>query len=238
MVARGDASAVTRAHVDSALAPFRGEQWQRPPAYSAVKRGGVPAYKAARAGTPLHLEPRPVVTYAVDLVGFERAAGSSPLATVEVECGRGYYVRTLAHELGQALGCGAHLRELRRTAVGPFRAEDAIPLARAEERLAAGDLEPLVHAPDTVLSGWPALLVTAGAVSELRLGRDLPARRRWPHRIAPEGRRARCYGPDGRLIALLVATAIPDLWHPYRVLPHEPAATAGPSEAGEAPDER
>jgi tRNA pseudouridine55 synthase len=223
VVARGDASAVTRAQLDAALPPFRGEQWQRPPAYSAVKRGGVPAYKAARAGTPLELEPRRVVTYAVELVGFERAADGGPLATVEVECGRGYYLRTLAHDLGEALGCGAHLRELRRTAVGPFRVEEAVPLARAEQRLAARDVETLVHASDAVLSGWPALLVGDGAARELRLGRDLPARRRWPHRVAPEGRRARCYGPDGRLIALLVATAIPDVWHPYRVLPADPA---------------
>ncbi len=238
VVARGDASAVTRAQVEAALAPFRGEQWQRPPAYSAVKRGGVTAYKAARAGAPLELEPRRVVTYAVELVGFERAADGAPLATVEVECGRGYYLRALAHDLGQALGCGAHLRELRRTAVGPFRAEDAVSLARAELRLAAGDVETLLHAPDAVISGWPALLVSDGAAAELRLGRNLPARRRWPHRIAPEGRRARCYGADGRLIALLVATAIPDLWHPYRVLPAEPTrATGSPQAAREAPEE-
>lgn len=233
VVARGDASAVTQAQVEAALAPFRGEQWQRPPAYSAVKRGGVPAYKAARAGTPLELEPRPVVTYAVELVGFEEAAEGGPLATVDVECGRGYYLRTLAHDLGGALGCGAHLRQLRRTAVGPFRVEEAVPLARAEQRLAARDVETLVHAPDAVLSGWPALLVSDGAARELRLGRDLPAQRRWPHRVAPEGRRARCYGPDGRLIALLVATAIPDVWHPYRVLPAEPAGVANSAEAAD-----
>ena len=234
VLARGDASAVTRQQLEAALTPFRGEQWQRPPAYSAVKRGGVPAYKAARAGAPLELEPRRVVTYAVDLVCFERAADGALLATVEVECGRGYYIRALAHDVGQALGCGAHLRELRRTAVGAFRVDDAVPLARAEQRLAAGDVETLVHAPDVVIAGWPALIVSEGAARELRLGRDLPARRRWPHRIAPEGRRARCYGTDGRLIALLAATAIPDLWHPYRVLPPEPAhASASPEAATE-----
>ena len=89
VVGRGDASSVSHEQVEAELAPFRGEQWQRPPAYSAVKRGGVPAYRAARAGAPLDLEERPVVTYAVDLVGFERGEGRGPLATVEVECGRG-----------------------------------------------------------------------------------------------------------------------------------------------------
>ena len=78
-------------------------------------------------------------------------------------------------------------------------------------------------APPSAPFSQTDLLVGDGAARELRLGRDLPARRRWPHRVAPEGRRARCYGPDGRLIALLVATAIPDVWHPYRVLPADPA---------------
>ncbi len=163
------------------------------------------------------------VAYAVELTAWEPAtAERGPRASVEVECGRGYYLRSLAHDLGRALGCGAHLATLRRTAVGPFHSEDAVSLSRIEERLEAGDLETLVHAPDAVLTGWPALIVGEGAVAQLRLGRDLRAPRRWPHRIAPEGRRARCYGPDGHLVALLAATATPDEWHPYRVLPPRP----------------
>ncbi len=230
VVGRGDASSVSHEQVEAELAPFRGEQWQRPPAYSAVKRGGVPAYRAARAGAPLDLEERPVVTYAVDLVGFERGEGRGPLATVEVECGRGYYVRSLARDLGRTLGCGAYLRGLRRLSVGPFRAAGSVPLAYAEERLRAGDVETLLHAPDAVVTGWPALIVGEGAVAELRVGRDIRARRRWPHPVAAQGRRARCYGPDGYLVALLAATAIPDAWHPYRVL------AADPREAGATPE--
>lgn len=239
VVLRGDTSTIMREQLETALVPFRGEQWQRPPDYSALKRGGVPAYRAARAGVPLDLAERRVVTYSVTLVGFERPAGAGPLATLEVECGRGYYLRSLARDLGRTLGCGAHVRELRRTVVGPFRARDSVSLARAEERLAADDVETLVHAPDAVLASWPALIVGEGAVAELRLGRDLPARRRWPHRVAPEGRRARCYGPDGRLVALLVATAVPDAWHPYRVLSGDPPDAAGAlGRAAEATDHR
>ena len=222
VVARGDASAVAREQVEEQLAAFRGEQWQRPPAYSAVKRGGTPAYRAARAGTPLELEERRVITYAVDLIGFEPEEGRPARVAIDVECGRGYYLRSLARDLGRALGCRAHLGELRRLGVGPFRAADSVTLAAAEERLRAGDLETLVHAPDAVLTGWPALIVGEGAVAELRFGRDIRARRLWPHRVAPQGRRARCYGPDGRLVALLEASAIPDAWHPYRVLAADP----------------
>ncbi len=231
VVARGDASAVAREQVEEHLGAFRGEQWQRPPAYSAVKRDGAPAYRAARAGAPLELEARQVITYAVDLIGFEREEGRSPRLVVDVECGRGYYLRALARDLGRALGCRAHLGELRRLAVGPFRAAESATLASAEERLRRGDLETLVHAPDAVLTEWPALIVGDGAVAELRFGRDIRARRRWPHRIAPRGRRARCYGPDGRLVALLQATAIPDAWHPYRVLSSDPREEGAPPRA-------
>ena len=234
VVARGDATAVTRKQVERGLGAFRGEQWQSPPAYSAVKRGGVPAYRAARAGAPLELEARRVVTYAVDLLGVERTTDEATIVTLEVECGRGYYLRALARDLGRALGCRAHLRELRRLGVGSFRAEESVPLARAVERLRSEDVETLVHAPDAVLTGWPAVIVADGAVAELRVGRDIRARRHWPHRVAPRGRRARCYGPDGHLVALLVATGIPDVWHPYRVLPDPRGEGAAPGTAGGA----
>lgn len=240
VVARGDASAVAREQVEEQLGAFRGEQWQRPPAYSAVKRDGAPAYRAARAGAPLELEARQVITYAVDLLGFEREEGRSARLAVDVECGRGYYLRALARDLGRALGCRAHLGELRRLAVGPFQAAESATLTSAEERLRRGDVETLVHAPDAVLTEWPALIVGDGPVGELRFGRDIRAPRLWPHRIAPEGRRARCYGPDGRLVALLQATAIPDTWHPYRVLSPDPqkGRRAGPAAAGPADGDR
>jgi tRNA pseudouridine55 synthase len=93
---------------------------QRPPAYSALKIGGQPAYKLARAGKAVELQERLVTIYSINLLDY-----AWPLAKLHIECGRGTYIRSLARDLGEALGTGAYLTALRRTHVGPFHAEQA-----------------------------------------------------------------------------------------------------------------
>ena len=212
VVASADAAAVTSADVERALAPFRGEIMQTPPAYSAVKRAGVPAYKAARSGRPHALEPRPVTVHSLTLVSIE-----GPDVTVEVECSKGFYMRSLAHDVGRSLGVGGHLSRLQRTAVGRFEIEAASSLDEVERRLKQDDVETLLHAPDAVLCDWPALILGASSVGAVRHGRDVRPAAAALRRAGHEGERARGYGEDGRLIALLEATAIPGAWHPYRV---------------------
>jgi tRNA pseudouridine55 synthase len=116
---------VTEREVRDAMQELVGESLQRPPAYSAVKVGGRKLYEAARAGEPLEAAPRPIRVDAFDLVSFE-----PPDATFRVTCSGGTYVRVLAADVGAALGCGAHLTALRRTAIGPFRVEGAVPPER------------------------------------------------------------------------------------------------------------
>ena len=215
-VATADASGLTREAVEAAVEPFRGDSMQTPPAYSAVKRGGVPAYRAARSGKPHRLEPRPVTVHALQLVEL-RAAGDTVEVTIDVECGKGFYVRSLAHDLGRALGVGGHVSALCRTAVGPFTVEEATPLDRAIVRLQAGEHEQLVHAPDVALTSWPALILEAASVGGVRHGRDVHPEPRALRRAGRAGERARCYGPDGRLVAVVEASAVPGTWHPYRV---------------------
>ena len=215
-VATADASGLTREAVEAAVEPFRGDSMQTPPAYSAVKRGGVPAYRAARSGKPHRLEPRPVTVHALQLVEL-RAAGDTVEVTIDVECGKGFYVRSLAHDLGRALGVGGHVSALCRTAVGPFTVEEATPLDRAIVRLQAGEHEQLVHAPDVALTSWPALILEAASVGGVRHGRDVHPEPRALRRASRAGERARCYGPDGRLVAVVEASAVPGTWHPYRV---------------------
>ena len=152
--ARSDTSGVTGADLEAALHAFRGELMQTPPAFSAIKLDGERAYRAARRGEQPHMEPRPVTVYALDLV--ETAL---PDFEIEVECSKGFYLRALAHDIGQTLGVGAHLAALCRTAVGPFAIEDAVPLDDAVRALEAGAIEDLVHAPDAVLAAWPAVIL-------------------------------------------------------------------------------
>ena len=118
-----DASGVTCADVEDALEAFRGKLQQTPPAFSAVKLDGERAWRAARRGEQPKLEPRPVTVYQLTLTACE-----PPALEIEVECSKGFYMRSLAHELGEALGVGGHLGSLSRTAVGPFRLDDAVTL--------------------------------------------------------------------------------------------------------------
>jgi tRNA pseudouridine55 synthase len=110
------------AEVEAAMRALEGESLQRPPAYSAVKVGGRKLYEAARAGEELEAEPRPIRVDAFELLGYE-----PPEARFRVTCSSGTYVRVLAADVGAALGCGAHLTALRRTAIGAFTVEEASP---------------------------------------------------------------------------------------------------------------
>lgn len=209
---RAAVASVTRTDVEHALRPFTGRVMQRPPAFSAIKRDGEPLHRAARRGEAVEIDPRPVMIYGLTVLDYD-----PPHVRIDLRCGRGFYVRSLAHDLGRALGVGGHVSMLRRTAVGPFTIEDAVPLDQAVALLAAGDWEDLVHAPDAVLVRWPALLLGREGVAAVRQGRDivpLPVHRQ---RAGQPGERARGYGPDGRLVALLEAAPTLGGWHPYRV---------------------
>ena len=126
VVAERDASGVTREALEEQMRLRVGDQMQTPPMVSAVKKGGVPLYKLARQGQVIEREPRLIHVYEFRLTGFE-----PPRATFVLRCTKGTYVRTLGADIGEALGCGAHLAALRRTVSGPLRVEDAIPLDRA-----------------------------------------------------------------------------------------------------------
>jgi tRNA pseudouridine55 synthase len=196
------------AAVRKALAGFLGPQLQVPPQFSAIKRGGQKAYEVARRGETLALEPRPVEFYSLDLVAWE-----PPDCTVEVHCSAGTYVRSLAHDLGERLGCGAHLAALRRTASGSFGVEAAVPLEALQADMAAGAWRRHRLPPDAGLSDWPALHLTAEAAAHVLQGRPVP--------LPPgsEGDHFRAYNPGGELIALLRAdTAAGVLW-PHKVFP-------------------
>jgi tRNA pseudouridine55 synthase len=119
--------ALTEAQVREAMLGFLGDQYQIPPMFSAVKIGGVPLYKKARQGEEVAREPRFIRVAAFDLKSF-----NLPKLEFSLACTKGTYVRTIAHDLGQKLGCGAHLSALRRTASGKFALAQCTPLAEIE----------------------------------------------------------------------------------------------------------
>ncbi|HHY86738.1 MAG TPA: tRNA pseudouridine(55) synthase TruB [Verrucomicrobia bacterium] len=126
---------LTLEQLNEAAATFVGDLMQTPPMVSAVKKAGVPLYKLARKGVEVPREPRLVHIYT-----FRFSAYQEPVGTFKMACTKGTYVRTIAHELGQKIGCGAHLATLRRTASGRFDVKDATPLQKILE-LSASDLE-------------------------------------------------------------------------------------------------
>jgi tRNA pseudouridine55 synthase len=133
------AAPVAGGAVEAALRAFVGEIRQRPPVYSALKVGGRRACDLARAGTPVEKEARPVRVYGIEVLGYDW-----PLARLRIDCGRGTYIRAIARDLGESLGVGGYLTELRRTRVGPFTTADAVTPARLA---AEGALPHLRHLP-------------------------------------------------------------------------------------------
>ena len=216
------APAPPRAAIDAALAAFRGTFMQQPPAFSAKKIDGTRSHKLARAraraaqqvrdlpdppGLP---DPVSVTAHAIDIV-----ATDGDTATLRVECSAGFYVRALAHDLGERLGIGAHLVSLRRTRAGDFRLEDALPL-EAIERDPDRARTAVVPLPD-VLPRLPAVRLTDEGVRRAINGCELGQRDG-----VPGGQRAeslvRLLTPAGDLVGVARAGSGPGLLHPAVVL--------------------
>ena len=115
------------ASIEAAVARFRGDILQRPHRYSAIKRDGRPLYSYARAGVDITIEARAVCIHALDVIEWSR-----PHLTVDVHCSKGTYIRSLAEDIGDSLGCGAHVKELRRTKVAHLTVDDAVSLGELE----------------------------------------------------------------------------------------------------------
>jgi tRNA pseudouridine55 synthase len=193
---------VTRSDVEATLDQFRGRILQIPPMYSAIKRKGQPLYRLARQGITVEREPRPVEIYELRLTGWE-----PPDLMLEVTCSPGTYIRSLAHDLGQALGCGAHLTGLVRLASGDFRLEDAVPL----EELTPERLPEVLLPLDAALRRYPALHLDEQTARAVRSGRAITGP---PPEEEPL---ARAYGPDGSFLAVLEYQPDRGVWHPRKV---------------------
>ena len=213
-VSEADPSGVSREQVENALAGFLGEIEQVPPLFSAIKHAGEPLYRYARSRREVHPQPRSVVIHSLQLLDFQ-----PPLLTIELECGKGTYVRSLAHDLGQRLGCGAHLASLVRLRVGPFALEDAYTLPHLEQAFDEERWRELILPPDAALAHWPRIDLTDEQATAVRFGQALAAESLAlsPAQEPADSALARAYGPEGGLLALLRYDAEGALWHPTKV---------------------
>ena len=160
--------AVSESGLRAVLERFRGEIEQTPPMYAAIKRDGVPLYAYARRGETVERAPRRVAIRRLDLESF-----GGDEASLYVECSKGTYIRTLAEDIGEALGCGAHLAALRRVTVGAFALAQSVGLD-ALEAMSAAERRAALLPPQSLLGSWRRLRLAADLAAKLRQGRSVP----------------------------------------------------------------
>jgi len=231
----GAMPAPDRATVEAALGGFRGRLAQVPPSHSAVHVGGRRAYELARGGeTPL-LAPRDVTIIALELTHWDDGDPQRPTAVLEIACTAGTYVRALARDLGERLGCGAYLVALVRTRSGAFELAAAHPLDTVRQALAAGAAERVLLPPDTGLEALPALTVPPEEMAALARGQVVRPRGEVAAEVATRasgtarGTPWRILDATGRLAA--IARLEGGRLHPEKVfVAVEPADTVGPAD--------
>lgn len=162
---------VTRRAVERALRRFEGTVEQLPPMYSAIKRGGKSLYKLARKGVEVDRAPRCIVIHQMQCLGLE-----GDRLQLQIHCSKGTYVRALAHDLGEVLGCGAHVESLRRLAVGELTVENAVTLNELEAEQTQERREALLLPVDMALSGLPDVHLTPLAAHYLCRGQPVSVR--------------------------------------------------------------
>ena len=205
---RCDVSSLTPEQVATAVSSFSGFVDQIPPMYSAIKHKGIPLYRWARAGVELPRKARRVEFSRLEIISLHL-----PLLSLEVECSKGTYIRSLAHDLGQKLGCGAHLRNLVRLRSGPFHISDAVSISKLEDAFKQGHWAELVYPMDTAVLHMPLLTVNEDSEKDIVNGRPLA--------VSTGGDVSaglgRAYSRDGRFIAIIRYDVEQGHWKPEKV---------------------
>jgi tRNA pseudouridine55 synthase len=206
--------------VRGALEAFLGETTQIPPMFSSVKKDGVPLYRLARRGQEVERSPRPIRIHSLEMRHYR-----PPEIGIEISCSPGTYVRTLASDLGERLGCGAHLSGLRRTASGPFLSDQAASVEDLEAAAEEGVCERFLIPPERIL-GLPVVQLRVLQARRVAHGGDVPvAEASGPFESGTPprpGDRLTALAPSGTLLAVMELRPDRRL-HPVRVL-----ATVGP----------
>ena len=184
VIERREVPEISGAALEQVLDEFRGPIDQVPPMYSALKHKGRRLHELARAGIEVERKPRRVTIHGLDVLTFE-----SPHLKLRVKCTKGTYIRSLAMDIGQRLGCGAHLSGLRRESSGPFALADAVSLARLEE-MEPAEARALLLPPDAALTALPQVTLNAGDATDIGHGKVVATN-------AAPAEHVRIYAPDG-----------------------------------------
>ena len=207
-----DPSGITQKQLESAFSSFCGLIQQTPPMYSAVKHQGKRLYELARAGIRVERRSRPTRIYHLELVGWQ-----PPIVTMEVVCSKGTYIRSLAHDLGQTLGCGASLRSLVRLRCGLFDIKDAVSLPQLEDAFRYGYWQRFVYPIDIVLLHWAAIVVSDATGQAIRNGRPVDYLEQRSSALSSSEEHCRAYTSDGHFLGVLRFNPERGQWQPEKV---------------------
>ncbi|MBA2469838.1 MAG: tRNA pseudouridine(55) synthase TruB [Chloroflexia bacterium] len=164
-----DVSALTLDAIAPALDAFWGEIWQRPPMHSAIKVDGRRLYQLARSGVEIEVEPRAVTIHVLRIVDW-----TSPVLCLDIDCSKGTYIRSLARDLGEAVGTGAHLADLVRTRSGPFGIDEAMSLDDLERAMIELGWEEIAYPPDYVMRQFTRVALSLEQAIDWRHGKTIP----------------------------------------------------------------
>jgi len=214
VVERHPVPPLTESELDQALDAFRGPIEQVPPAFSAIKVAGQRAYALARRGDAPRLAARTVTIHRLQLLSWDQ-----PTLTVLVACSKGTYIRSLARDLGERLGCGAHLTRLVRLWVGAFGLAQAVSLDELGAAVSSGTLASVRQPAEIVLRALPAVIVDAERVADMQHGRPWQALSA-DASVTPIAGPARVYDLHGRLLGLAEWDVDRERWQPRLALVH------------------
>jgi len=196
---------ISEEQFEKELMTFVGDIEQVPPPYSAVKVQGRKAYEMAREGEEVDLAPRIISVYSLELLEW-----APPEVVIDIFCSSGTYVRSLANDLGERLGCGATLTGLRRTKSGKFTLRDAVPLRKLTEAFTNGTWYQYLIPAAEALSDWPAIELNSEQMDAVRHGNRIPV-------VEALGNKARGISEQGELVALLELDEATNEWQPKKV---------------------
>lgn len=204
---------LTCATIEAMLPAMLGQQMQVPPRFSAIKLQGQPAYKRARAGEEVALEARPITIYQLAIINWQPS--NLPTLTLAIECSKGTYIRSLAYDLGEKLGCGAYLGALVRTRSGPFTLAESITLEQLAQAAEQGTIEQHLYPADKALEQYPMLVLDEAATERVRHGNAFRVEEKLDNIY--EQRLARVYDDTGRFVAIAEWDEEREMWQPIKV---------------------
>jgi tRNA pseudouridine55 synthase len=208
ITSRKDPDGITATQVENTLSTFRGSIEQSPPRYSALKHQGRRHYELARAGIYVETKPRQIKIFSIELIDCK-----IPLITINVKCSKGTYIRSLAHDIGQYLGCGGYLTNLTRTQCGPFHIENALPLSDIKCIFHKGTWNEFLYPIDTPLLHLNAVIVDKTNELAIKNGSPICLGK---EPVTAEGY-CRAYNADGQFLSVLHYVSEKDHWHPDKV---------------------